>query len=285
MAEFDHGMKKIAQTAGRQLARVAGVACQQWGPIESTLQITTEFLSDRAFIAQQDRERFVVYFEFFTIWHSNGRWDMLAKSGILSQREKLPTMCIPVILQEEGYTLQNSQFRLEVGGSPTQQLWFREVCLWEKQPLDWWEDAPGLMALFPLCRHGRQPREAIEHAAGVIERKVVNVGEQADFLALLGIFGKLSYPYLDVKRIIGREQMRASKFYQEIQEEGAVMTSREYILAALRARFKGASLSDVEAAIAALDDLPQLKRLHDQAVTCDSLDAFRAALPGQTANA
>jgi hypothetical protein len=285
MAEFDHGMKKIAQTTGRQLARVAGVVCQQWGPIESTLQITTEFLSDRAFIAQQDRERFVVYFEFFTTWHSNGRWDMLAKSGILSQREKLPTMCIPVILQEEGFTLQNSQFRLEVGERPTQQLWFREVCLWKQKPEDWWEDAPGLMALFPLCRHGRPPREAIEHAAGVIERKVVNVGEQADFLALLGIFGKLSYPYLDVKRIIGREQMRASKFYQEIQEEGAVMATREHILKVLRARFKEDPPPEISAALHSLEDLPQLEALLLEAATCASLEAFRAALPGQTANA
>jgi hypothetical protein len=59
MAEFDHGMKKIAQTTGRQLARLAGVECQHWGPIESTLQVTTELLSDRAFLAQQDSERFI----------------------------------------------------------------------------------------------------------------------------------------------------------------------------------------------------------------------------------
>jgi hypothetical protein len=61
MAELDHGMKKIAQTMGRQLARVAGVVCQQWRPIESTLQVTTEFLCDRTFLAQQDREQFVVF--------------------------------------------------------------------------------------------------------------------------------------------------------------------------------------------------------------------------------
>jgi len=285
MAEFDHGMKKIAQTTGRQLARVAGVVCERWGPIESTLQVTTEFLSDRAFLAEQDGERFVVYFEFFTTWHSNGRWDMLAKSGILSQREKLPTRCIPVILQEEGFTLQNSQFRLEVAGNPTQQLWFQEVCLWRKQPQDWWEDVPGLMALFPLCRHGKQPQESIEYAAGVIERKVVDIGERADFLALLGIFGTLSYPNLDVRRIIGREHMRASKFYQEIQEEGAVETSRKYILAVLRARFKDAQLSDVEAALGSLEDLAQLDSLHLEAVTCDSPDAFRAAMSRQPASA
>jgi hypothetical protein len=49
MAEFDHGVKKIAQTTGRQLARVAGVRCRAWQTLESTLQITTELLADRVF--------------------------------------------------------------------------------------------------------------------------------------------------------------------------------------------------------------------------------------------
>jgi len=285
MPAFDHGMKKIAQTTGRQLARVAGIACQQWGPIESTLQVTTEFLSDRAFLAQQERERFVVYFEFYTTWHNNARWDMLAKSGILSQREHLPTRCIAVVLQEERFVSHQGQFRLEVAGEPTQQLWFREVCLWQEQPQSWWEDEPGLMALFPLCQHGKKPGEAIQHAAGAIERKVGNVAEQADFLALLGIFGKLSYPDLDVKRIIGREKMKESKFYQEILEEGALQANREAIVAVLRGRFKVEPPSDVAASLAALEDRTRLKTLLDEAVTCENLDVFRAALAGQAANA
>jgi hypothetical protein len=227
----------------------------------------------------------VVYFEFFTTWHSNGRWDMLAKSGILSQREKLPTKCIPVILQEEGFPAQFGEFRLEVGGSPTQQLWFHPVCLWQKQPEDWWEDSPGLMALFPLSRHGREPREAIEYAAGVIERKVVDVGERADFLALLGIFGTLRYGQLDVRRIIGREKMKTSKFYQEIHEEGAVEAYREAVVTVLRNRFKDIPLPDVEAAVGTLEDLSRLKMLLAEATNCASPDAFRAALPAQTAHA
>jgi hypothetical protein len=225
----------------------------------------------------------VVYFEFFTTWHSNGRWDMLAKSGILSQREKLPTKCIPVILQEEGFTLQNSQFRLEVAGNPTQQIWFQEVCLWRKEPEDWWEDAPGLMALVPLCRHGREPRDSIEYAAGVIERKVVDVGERADFLALLGIFGQLRYANLDARAIIGREKMKESKFIQGFREEFAVEERREDILAVLRARFPGIDLADISTALKALQNLPQLTALLPTAATCDSPDTFRAALSRQPA--
>ena len=78
MAEFDHGIKMIAETAGRQLARVAGVSCTRWRPLESTLQITTERLADRVFRGQQGREKFVVYFEFFTHWHKKA-WNSPGK--------------------------------------------------------------------------------------------------------------------------------------------------------------------------------------------------------------
>jgi hypothetical protein len=66
MAEFDHGIKLIADTTGRELARIAGVPCQRLRPIESTLPRTTELLADRAFRASHGRDRFVLYFEFYT---------------------------------------------------------------------------------------------------------------------------------------------------------------------------------------------------------------------------
>ena len=39
-----------------------------------------------------------------------------------------------------------------MGGEPTQQLWFREVPLWGLDPEPWWEEVPGLMALYPRDR-------------------------------------------------------------------------------------------------------------------------------------
>ena len=65
-AEYDHGTKRIAEATGRQLARIAGVDCLTWEPLESTLPITVEYLADRAFRASNADERFVVYFEFYT---------------------------------------------------------------------------------------------------------------------------------------------------------------------------------------------------------------------------
>jgi hypothetical protein len=112
MAEFDHGIKIIAGTTGRELARVGGVECRELEPLESTLQATTELLADRAFRARRGRERFIVYFEFYTVWDRNARWDMLAKSGLLSQREQLPTVVLQFVLLPRGYHSSRGNFRL-----------------------------------------------------------------------------------------------------------------------------------------------------------------------------
>lgn len=283
MAEFDHGIKTIAETTGRQIARLAGVECQRWRPLESTLQTTTELLADRVFLAQQGRQRFVVYFEFYTKWDRNAPWDMLAKSGLLSRREKRPTLCIAVVLRRQGFRSAEGQLRLEAAGGPTQQLWFREVCLWELTPESWWEDEPGLMALYPLCGHGRPPREAITHAVQAIERKVSAAGQRADALALLEIFGGLAFPRLDVERIIGSEKMIESKMLRRIRREGELLRQRAAILQVLRTRFGAGSDAEFAAPLDAIDDMAQLEPLLDRAVTCRNLNAFRAALPAHGA--
>ena len=89
--------------------RVRGVAKGNWSglavawrPAESTVQ-SVEKLADRAFVAGRGRERFVVYFEFYSTWDAAAPWEMLAKSGLLSQREHLPTVCIAVVLQRKRF--------------------------------------------------------------------------------------------------------------------------------------------------------------------------------------
>ncbi len=279
MAEFDHGVKMIAATTGRQLAHVAGVTCTRWRPLESTLQATTERLADRVFRGQQGREKFVVYFEFFTHWHKNACWSMLGKSGLLSEREQLPTVSIAVILLPRGYKPQQGQIRLEAAGGPTQQLWFREVCLWTQKPESWWEAEPGLMALYPLCQHGEQPRRAVQHASEVIERTVDGDIERADALALLSIFGGLAYPRLDVNGIIGRSKMKESRLHREAKEEGEVAATRTNIVTFLRARFGETAASQVEPVVSTVDDAALLNRLVILAGTCSNPDEFRAGIP------
>ena len=282
MAEFDHGIKMIADTTGRALARIAGVACQRLRPIESTLPRTTELLADRAFRASQGRDRFVLYFEFYTRWQRSAPWDMLAKSGFLSQRERRPTVCLAFVLLPRGYKPQRGTFRLASGGRATQQLWFHEVCLWKLRPEAWWEDVPGLMALYPLCAHGRAPRDAIRHSTEAIAAVVPEPAVQAEKLVLLDIFGGLAYPRLDVADLIGRANMRGSRFLREerldAQREEQLKQQRTHLLKLVRSRFSELVSSELAAAVEALDDPQLLERLFDELLAGASLDALRAAL-------
>jgi hypothetical protein len=286
MAEFDHGVKRIAQEAGRQLARLADIACTRLHPLEGTLPATTELIADRAIWAARGRERFVVYFEFFTTWNRHAPWGLLAKSGLLAERERLPVVCVVLVLQPRGYRPQQGRFRLEACGGPTQQAWFREICLWKVKPETWWEQSPALMTLFPLSCHGLRPAEAVRHAASVIELQVEDPAAKADGLFFLSIFGELAYPRLDVSAIVGREKMKTSRFVREMREEerevgrqeGLLAARHQDVLEALEARFSSEARTSLEAAITRIADAEHLRRLVRAAATCKSLDEFRAAL-------
>ncbi len=283
MAEFDHGVKLIVSSAGRELARVAGLACRGWQPLESTVQATTELLADRVFRARQGRERFVVYFEFYTTWDAAAPWNLLAKAGLLSQRERVPTVCLVFVLLPRGYRPQGGQFRLEAAGGPTQQLWFREVCLWQVEPQQWWEGVPELMPLYPLCRHGRQPTEAVGFAADVIEQTVSDPAERADDLFLLNLFSRLAYPGLDVAGMIGRNVMFESQFGREIRILAQRETLQQAILDNLEVRFGEAPKTELEPLVNAIRKVAELRRLHRLSASCASVDEFRSALPRRKA--
>jgi hypothetical protein len=278
MAEFDHSVKIITETAGRELARVAGVECQRLRPVESTLPRTTEQLADRAFRASRGRERFVLYFEFYTRWDRNAPWDMLAKSGFLSQREHLPTVCLAFVFLPRGFRSQGGQLQLAAAGQPTQHLWFREVPLWEQDPQPWWEEVPGLMALYPLCRHRQQPRDAIRHATGVIEAHTPDTPARDDFLAYLNTFGQLAFPRLNVAVIIGREKMKESPFLRDIMNEARIEEKRADIVTVLGRRFGQEAARSLIPLLEECTDLNRLRGLFDLALDCNSIDEFRSAL-------
>ena len=96
MAKLDHGIKRITDTSAREL-RVSRVwrasGCGPWRG--RCLQRPNCWRI--AFRASHGRERFLVYFEFYTCG-TGSAWDMLAKSGLLSQRLRLPTVCLAFVL-------------------------------------------------------------------------------------------------------------------------------------------------------------------------------------------
>ena len=220
MAEFDISFKIAAHSSGREMCWLRSIRPEVWEPISETVQ-TTERLADRAFRAEQNGQRFVVYFEAYTEWRQKLRWNILAKSGMLSEREELPTRTFLFLLTPIGYHEQGGTFRLAVDDEATQQLWFREICLWQEKPEPWWEQVPGLMALLPLCDHGRSEEDAVRFAAERIKAEVEDSNDSANLLTSLGFFSRLAAPHIDAFGLIGRESMSESTFYQEIMAEGA----------------------------------------------------------------
>ena len=279
MAEFDHGTKRIAEASGQKLARIAGVDCTTWEPLESTLPVTVELLADRAFLASNAAERFVVYFEFFTTWDTGAFWDILAKSSLLSRREKLPTVCVVVVLQPEGAPAKKKgRIQHEVAKKVVQFVALEEVYLWEEHPEPWWDEEPGLMALYPLCHHEEEPEAAIRHAATAIEKNASDIIEQRDFMTFLSIYAVLKYPLIDVVGIIGREKMRDSPIAQMWVEEGSLMRLRASILKALRLRLKVNQTEEFAATLELIKETDRLDHIQDVALTCSTIEEFRAAL-------
>jgi hypothetical protein len=285
MPAFDSGFKIVARISGRRLAELARIPVDEWTPVVSEVQMAERF-ADRAFRARRGRERFIVYLEAYTFWRKEAPWNLLAKSGLLSERERLPTVCLVFILRPRGYKPQHGQFKLTVKGETTQFVRLHEVCLWEVEPEPWWEGAPGLMALYPLCRHRRPAKQAISYAASAITAATPDTIVRADLLTTLAIFGKLVYQQVDIVGLIGREHMKESPLYEEIKDEGRIEgriegrleTGQADVLAVLEERFgdeTAAQFSDVVHAVTKLDEL---NRLHRLAVRCPSIKEFQRGL-------
>lgn len=222
----------------------------------------------------------MVYLEAYTRWVDSAVWSVLAKSGLLSERERLPTCSLIFILLPQGYQPQQGTFRLEAEvGEPTQQIWFREICLWQETPQKWWERYPGLIALYPLCNHQLELPAAIAHAAKAIRRGELDASKRADLLTTLGIFGMLKNRTLDVLSIIGREQMRESPLYDIIAKEGEQNRARKDILQVLQLRFGAEAMKEFEPAVNRIDHLEQLDELHRLAVQSRRISQFRRAFP------
>ena len=281
MAELDHGFKVVAHSSGRQMCRLRKLIPQVWEPIGDTLQ-TTERLADRAFRAEVNGERFCVYFEAYSSWRPEYRWNIQTKSALLSEREQVPTLTLLFFLRPDGYVPMRGTFRQVARGRPTQQTWWQEICLWLEKPKAWWEQVPGLMALLPLCDHGRGAEEVVSHAAQRITAVVTDVVERGSLLTTLGIFGNMQYPGLNAFDLIGREHMRDNPFYQRIlaegRAEGELRKGRADILAALDTRFGEGASAEFREALEAIADAARLSELHREAIKCRGVGGFRRAL-------
>jgi predicted transposase YdaD len=133
------------------------------------------------------------------------------------------------------------------------------------------------MALYPLCRHGEQPKESILHAATKIENNEADAAIRGDLLTSLGIFGRLAYPGLDALSLIGREKMKESKAYQEILDEGETIGRRNSLLEVVESRFGKRQTASLKTALKSVDDANRLRALIKLASRCEKIDELIAA--------
>lgn len=272
MADLAAGFSIIARNAGQALSQLAGHVCQEWEPLQHHVNDAI------AFRAQENDQPFIACLQAFARWDDRVLWKMLADSSLLTVQERLPTLCLLYVLVPAGYRPQGGQFRLRVGAAPTQALWFREVCLWELPPEPWWENFPGLMALYPLSAHRLEPAQAITLASERIRKHEKDAKVRADLHTMLALLAQLRYPTADVLGIIGKERMKESPLYDELLAEGCVAQCREDILQIVQLRFGERDAKQCRKLLNGVTDLGDLKELLKQAVVSKRLEQFRRAL-------
>jgi hypothetical protein len=278
MPALDHGFKEIAQHAGRALARIAGLECEGWSPVESTLQATTERLADRAFRTRVEGVACVAYMEFITEWDVDDLWSIHSKAGLLSERERLPTLCLLFVLQKKGFVSQNGIWQLRVGKTVTQALSFVELCLWKIKPEEWWREESYLLPLLPLCSHKGSDREVIEEAVEAIQDVSRSAAQRSDLLALLAIFGEAASPGLGVTEMIGRNLITESKLFQEVAADSFLEGQRASIVELLSERFSDQPLTELQNILSGIKDRERLSELLRTTQRVKSLDEFRKHL-------
>ena len=143
------------------------------------------------------------------------------------------------------------------------------------------------MALTPLCRHRESMGSVVTHAVQSIADHTADVVRRADLLTTLAIFGKLVQPGLDVIHLIGREAMKESKFFEEIEAgaraEGSQSMARDNILTIIEDRFGLASMAEFADSLQSIHDLRILNQLFRHAYKCGTIGSFRRKFTELTA--
>jgi predicted transposase YdaD len=120
--------------------------------------------------------------------------------------------------------------------------------------------------------------EVVGDAARAITERTRDRVTRADLLTTLAIFGKLAQPGFNALEIVGREAMKESKLYQEIQEEARVEARRAAVRDVLEVRFGEEAAAQFQAPLQAIADEKMLSELLRLATRCRRLSEFRKAL-------
>jgi hypothetical protein len=171
----------------------------------------------------------------------------------------LPVLTTVIFLRPPG-PVGEPVFRLELQGSEINCWRFEWVRLWERDA-GWAlaQGGVGALVLLPLMKN--ESLERIEEAARRIRRSAPR-GQQPDLLAALNIFAGGRYTAEQLARLVGRELMIESSFWEwarsEGRAEGQLLAERELCLAMVLA-YHPALLPELRPQIEICDDAERLK--------------------------
>ena len=195
----------------------------------------------------------------------------------------LPVFSCIVYLTEEGYPGPGHN-RLEERPFGHYQGFFEphEVRLWEFDADEIL--ATGHVGLIPLASlmkgEGDEPLRKAVGAASEIAHQV----QRADAMTAIAVLGSLRHPADVIRRLIRRELMKESVIYQEILEEGREEGLRDLILRALRRRFQMVD-EHIPSGLECVRSFERLEDLAEQAIVCESLEAFERLLTSRETDA
>jgi hypothetical protein len=138
-------------------------------------------------------------------------------------------------------------------------------------------DDPGVVPWIPLAQFDGPPEPVFQRCRDIIDRKA-KPEEKEPLLVVSQVLASLRYDNPDLLAFFGGERiMIESPLIDRIVTRAVVKASQEYILKALQGRF-GTIPEDLAGAVRCVQDGDRLDDLHDFAVVCPDVAAFRARL-------
>lgn len=239
--------------------------------------------------------------------------------GFLVAEHKKPVRCTVVYLHPKAGRNDPGGYGYEWNGEPCYLLTYRVVRLIEIDGASILAlQAPGLMPFTPLMQppEGMSAERWLKECIDATASLSVAVEHRHDLMALLGMFGKLTYDEGLIASSITEDMMSDSPFFQRYAEryaerhaeryaekalksavEDALQKEREHararleqeraqcerdttirtLLRFLEARFQPTAVQALKPLLETIEDVEQLEQLASAAASAESLEMFLAA--------
>lgn len=201
----------------------------------------------------------------------------------LLSRGVLPDILLVVLRPKGNLHVHSEQILPSAHGLSELRLKVRVVTLWTIPSAELLSaNDVGLIPWVPLTDHAESPESLLHQCKERIE-KMALPDEKGNLLAATRVMAEMRYNDPQLLSLLGEKSMSLQKIYEaspSVQWFAALKACeqmRHLVLRVLSKRF-GILPPDLAAHLATIDDQDRLDALHDTAMDCAELDAFRAAM-------